>query len=687
MERKIMKTFKDPYATLSVSFDKGEVASLILGGREILQAKTPLFRLRLMDEKGESIVYTAYDAKAITEEADGARFAGFPEDISVRVSTEKSETALVNWCITVENRTGKLVEWVEFPNIVLKPLLKNGGDGKVLFPYNEGALVDDLDLREASPFPYREAEYPSLGAYSMFPNMLSSQFLCYLAGEYGFYCGAHDKKRGVKAIDFTKETGGVAFRFRTFCGRNFGEDYIMEYDTVWASFEGAWQDGAAIYRDWFEANLPEGLQKVSETPLPKWYEKLPLVISYPVRGLHDADMMEPNALFPYKNALPLVDEIAEKTKSQLLVLLMHWEGTAPWAPPYVWPPYGGERMFHDFADAIHERGHLLGVYCSGFGYTIKSNLVDDYDNLREYSEKGYAAAMCRGKDGEEIRSTICTTQRDGRDICVGSSLGREILNEAYQPLFESKVDYAQILDQNHGGGQYFCYGRDHGHAPCPGEWMTDEMKKLLASWKEKAAGKLLGCESAASEPFTPYLRFSDNRYELNWHLGEPVPLYAFLYHEYLHNFMGNQVSCGLDYKEDTMTCRMAYSFAAGDAMTIVLTPFGELMSNWGCHDFGYAPNKDNVLTFAMNMQKLQETDAKAFLIHGRMEKPEDYSSEKVMFHSTKGREILFPAVFTSKWSLNGETRQFFINHTAKEQTITFRGAKITIPALAGIAVE
>lgn len=682
-----MKTYQDLYSSLTVDFEKGEVSSLLLGGKEMLQARTPLYRLRLMDEKGESTVYTSYDAKKVTETDDGAFYTGFPEDIAVRVFALNDEKTLVKWRIEVKNNTSKLVEWVEFPNIVLKPLLKNGGEGKVLFPYNEGALVDDLDLREASPFPYREAEYPSLGAYSMFPNMLSSQFLCYLDGGKGLYFGAHDEKRGVKSIDFTKESDGVAFRFRTFCGGNFGENYVSGFETVWASFEGAWQDGAAIYRDWFEGHLPEGLKKASETALPKWYDSLPLVISYPVRGVHDADIMNPNALFPYENALPLVDEIAEKTKSQLLVLLMHWEGTAPWAPPYVWPPYGGEKMFHAFADALHEKGHLLGVYCSGFGYTLKSNLVDDYDNLKEYAEKGYAAAMCKGKDGKEIRSTICTTQRDGRDVCVGSELGREILNNAYQPLFESKVDYAQILDQNHGGGQYFCYSRDHGHAPCPGEWMTEEMKKLLTGWQKMAGDKLFGCESAASEPFTPYLRFSDNRYELNWHLGEPVPLFAFLYHEYLHNFMGNQVSCGLDYKEDTMTCRMAYSFAAGDAMTIVLTPMGTLMSNWGCHDFGYAPNKENALTFAANMQKLLETEAKAFLMHGRMEKPEEYSSDNVMFHSARGREITFPAVFSSKWSLEGVSRQLFINHTARAQTITFRGEEITVPALDAIAVE
>ena len=33
----------------------------------------------------------------------------------------------------------------------------------------------------------------------------------------------------------------------------------------------------------------------------------------------------------------------------------------------------------------------------------------------------------------------------------------ELLDEAYAPLFEeSGLDYVQILDQNHGGGQYFC---------------------------------------------------------------------------------------------------------------------------------------------------------------------------------------------------------------------------------------
>ena len=86
--------------------------------------------------------------------------------------------------------------------------------------------------------------------------------------------------------------------------------------------------------------------------------------------------------------------------------------------------------------------------------------------------------MCAGPDGKVAISRICTGQRKGYDICPASPVGREILKEAYMPLFESGVDYSQILDQNHGGGQYFCYSAEHGHAPAPGPWMTEEMVKL-----------------------------------------------------------------------------------------------------------------------------------------------------------------------------------------------------------------
>ena len=131
------------------------------------------------------------------------------------------------------------------------------------------------------------------------------------------------------------------------------------------------------------ACFPARITGRKNTDLPEWYTDNTLVVTYPVRGVHDMDRPEPNALFPYINALPHIDEIAGKTGMRPLALLMHWEGTAPWAPPYVWPPYGGVEAFNEFRDALHDRGHMLGVYCSGFGYTKRSNLIPEYDNTEK----------------------------------------------------------------------------------------------------------------------------------------------------------------------------------------------------------------------------------------------------------------------------------------------------------------
>ena len=562
--------------------------------------------------------------------------------------------------------------------------MANGGIGRILYPYNEGAIVDDMEFRERN-WRHHDAFYPSHGIFSVYPNMLFSQFLCYLFDGKGFYLGAHDEKRGVKQIDFYKTETGIAFQIRIFKGLQFGEDYVSEFPIVWETFDGDWQDGAEIYKKWYESHLPEGMKKVKDNDaLPEWYQDSPLVLSYPVRGVHDMDIMNPNALFPYENALPIIDEIAEKTKSRILVLLMHWEGTAPWAPPYVWPPFGGEEMFFNFQKKLHERKHLLGVYCSGFGYTKQSNLIAEYNKEKEYKEKGYEQAMCASPAGKVEISNICTGQRSGWDICVASEKAGEILDNAYRPLFESDIDYVQILDQNHGGGQYFCYSRDHGHPPAPGTWMTESMQKLLRSWNEKAGKTLFGCESSSADAFIPSLLFSDNRYELNWFVGQPVPLYAYLFHEYLRNFMGNQVCCGLTHKEENLCYRMAYSFTAGDCLTLVLTPDGNVFPNWGCHDFTFIPNREKTLTFIANMTKLYNEEAKPYLFDGRMIKTRQYECNTTFVTKTaEGVKLEVPTVLATAWKKNGKKAQVFVNHTDNDETVTFNGETFVVPALSG----
>lgn len=674
---------------ITIDPEKGCIVSVRAGGAEWLNGPAPLFTVQLRDAAGNRIRCRADEASSRVM-ADGTLiYRGFPADLTVRVMAEPVRMGL-DWHISIENRTALTIEWVDFPTVVLKPLRKNGGEGEILFPYNEGALVDDLKLREQSAFRHMEPEYPSLGAYAMFPNMICSQFMCYMTPGKGLYMGAHDAGRAPKGVDFAPYAGGVAMTFRLFSGVEPGADDSPDFAVRWEFFDGGWEDGAEIYRSWFEAHLPNHVKKMTDNSLlPAWYSDSPLVITYPVRGHHDMDIMEPNAFFPYCRALPMIDEIAARTGWRILVVLMHWEGTAPWAPPYVWPPYGGECAFNDFLCQLHQKGHLLGVYCSGFGYTERSNLIPAYDNAERIKKHRLKRGMCAAPGGAVLHSRICTGQRTGYDICVKSEVGRQILGEAYMPLFQSGVDYAQILDQNHGGGPYFCYSNHHGHPPVPGKWMTDAMRELLDSWNQCAPNMLFGCESAAAEPFIGNLLFSDNRFELNWHIGRPVPLYAYLYHEYLRGFMGNQVSCPFDSADegrtlDTLRMRMAYAFTAGDSMTLVMTPAGSLMANWGCRDFIHCPDFDKTMDFAANMRRLYDI-AKPFLWHGRMIKPLPFRAPAAAFELFKRTDI--PSVFSSAWEADGRHIQLFVNHTDEPVVCSFQNGPLVVPARDGVMID
>jgi hypothetical protein len=262
-------------------------------------------------------------------------------------------------------------------------------------------------------------------------------------------------------------------------------------------------------------------------------------------------------------------------------------------------------------------------------------------------------------------------------------VGHDLLAEAYAPLFESGLDYVQILDQNHGGGQYFCYSRDHGHPPTPGAWMTEHMQTMLTEWNHQAPGMLFGCESAAAEPFIGNLLFSDNRFELNYLIGTPVPLYAYLYHPYVRNFMGNQVCCLLRSDVDTLPYRLAYAFSAGDCMTLVLSPDGSLMSSWGTRDFAHAPNRDRALTLIANLTRFYREKAAPYLGLGKMIPADPVDcAEMTLPRYDASRSLRVPVLLSTAWEApDGSRAQILVNPTDAPQMATVAGKTMTVAPL------
>lgn len=663
---------------LSLNETKTALSSLTLDGVELLApVQEPLFSCRLRDRDHTARVFSAADADAVTMEASdngvALTYRWYEPGCTVRVAIAGGERFAFR--IAVENHTDCAVEWIDFPSVTYgKAMRAQGGDAAVLWGYNEGTLVDDARLKTSLTDP----EYPSLGGYPMYPYMISTQFTAFLTGEGGVYMGAHDTTMAPKAIDFACTENGTVFRTRFFCGGTYGGDVPAAYDTVWEAFTGDWHAAAELYRMAFRTILQPTLKTVAENDaLPDWYRHdMPLVLTYPVRGRHDMDKMEPNALFPYENVLPIVEEMEKRTGATVMVLLMHWEGTAPWAPPYVWPPYGGEAMFAAFRDKLHARGDLLGVYCSGFGYTEQSNLIESYNCADAIEKRDLRRGFCKSPEQTTPHSRICTGQRSGYDICDASAVGREILDEALAPLWQSGIDYAQVLDQNHGGTMYFCYAEDHGHPPVPGAWMMEATRSLLSDWKKSCPHTLLGCESAAADANIANLALSDNRYELCYTYGRAVPLYAYLFHPYLHNFMGNQVCAPFGGDTESLLYRLAYSFTAGDLLTLVLDvapgEAGDILPQWSLRDFTDKPDRDEVLSFAAQTHDWHAMYP-ALFAGAEMARSAAKCGTRTLHLPRLGRTMEESALLHTAWRdpASGKTVEFLANYTDAEETAVF----------------
>ena len=318
--------FKFDEGHVSLDLKNGFVSSLCYKGVEICAKKSPLFIVRLTDKNGDVSDFSSIDAKSVdvNEDLYTAAYSQFCVGVSVTLKLIPTKRG-VNVRFSVENNTDKIVEHVEIMPIILKPFVKNGGIGKMLYPYNEGVLVDDNDLRATCYLQYAEPQYPSMGSYGVFPNMIQSQFMAYLFGGTGLYVGAHDEKRGLKEIEYyaIDEQKNIKIEIRIYSGKGYGENFSIDYDMVYEFFDGDWYDGAQIYKKWFYEHLPLGLKKVKDNAeLPEWYHDFPLILTYPVRGYHEMDEMTANELFPYINAMPYVDKFSKQTGARIMVILM-----------------------------------------------------------------------------------------------------------------------------------------------------------------------------------------------------------------------------------------------------------------------------------------------------------------------------------------------------------------------------
>ena len=671
-----MFTLKSNRSSISFNNENGNIVSLKYGAKEFIGGETPLFDIKLLDKSGDAHILSSEDFTLTDTRLENAEISLTFEKEDMRVIANAKVGEQITFGITVSALDGFVTEWVNYPGIAVPDSLSDkGGDAKILWGFNEGSLIESMEVRQKSWFCYKEIEYPSIGLHSLFPGCIETQFMAYYDGEAGIYTASHDNECNLKGIDFYHRGGGIALSFKHFTGSDFGCAYTLPYPQVVQFFEGNWQDACEIYRAWFEENHASDFVKIKDNPhIPRWYKESPVIITYPVRGKFDTDVMTPNKLFPYINVMPHVERFEKELGSKVMILLMHWEGTAPWAPPIVWPPYGGEEKLRELIDALHERGDVLGVYCSGLGWTINSKL-DDYNTEKLFEEKGLSKEMCLSPKGELPYSKICTSQRTGYDMCPVRDFTKSTVKGEVQAMASAGIDYVQLMDQNHGGTSYLCYSREHGHPPVPGFWQVKAVKELLSEAKEGYDKLLLGCESAAGESYIPQLGFSDNRFELTYAHGKPVPVYSYIYHQYVNNFMGNQVCADSfivpsDFPESYYE-RLAYGFCAGDLLTLIINEDGEIDRSWGKNrSIDFTPDQSATLKFVATLNYFRRNYPE-YLHTGKMVKGLKINGRLIDMPRRNNGVCTVPAVHTAAYeSDDGSVAEMLVNWQSVEEIVT-----------------
>lgn len=669
------KTLKQEAADteLRISANNGVLLGMTWRGHELLRPGTALFSLGMLADDG---AMTPVDSRCFKDWRTQSRRQGLRIEASgcaeypslrVRVDVRGAANGVFRFRprVTGVPTTSRLC-WlaapiVEFPN-----------DGELFWPRTSGALVKGAALQK----PMQTYGWPNHQRGGQFPGLAPMQFMAYMRNGVGLYIAAEDRQHGPKQFEYGcgSEPTAVQLQVQVFTGCAPGEDYAPDWDLVLRPFAGDWMDAAGLYRSWLKRD-----RRLPQLPrdYPPWLATSPIIMCTMVRGRHRISE-EPNEFFPLLRILPHLRRFRSLLDSRMMVLLMRWEGTSPWAPPYIWPPLGGVEAFVEFLQTVHDEGDLLGVYASGVAWTQYSK-IGRYDRRQDCDEE-LLSQVVRGPKGE-LEAASCSNIRLGYDLCVTENWPRQVVKDEIRKVAAVGVDFCQFFDQNEGGAARYCFAAHHQHPPTPGPWATQAMRSLQEECcdmlRDMNSPMLLGTEAEAAEPYLGGLAFNDARFTYGYHVGMSVPAYSFIFHEYVATFMGNQVGVNwqFDYQRcpDNLLYRTAWGFTAGYLLSINLGPGGVL--HWGAASpwDEPPPEQEPVVTLLKNLNHLRR-QYPDFLLHGRMEKPClhcECGEFSVYFLKDRCEQV--PAVMQSSWRNRGGARlELLVNYTRQAQAVTIR---------------
>lgn len=502
------------------------------------------------------------------------KIGGFDINVVCTVVLE-SDVDTSKWRIQVFNKSGMAIKYIQYPVLhVPFQLGESAEDDKILLPKEDGCLLGNPSLsswqgnREDCWFNQRY-DYPHEGRET--PCGLSAQLLAYYDHEGGLYIAAHDgegnrKKLGpiwerredIQYFDFTP----------VHCMSEVANnDFICSYDTVLGCFTGDWQAAADIYKKWAITQKWCSKRIAERSDIPEWIKEGAFFFNFRLRYQEDG-----------VEFLERVPKYLERWKAKLnipmVAMMCGWEKVGEWVGPDYFPPYGREK-FKRMCERIKGQGiRPFPFGLSGLKLPIRKlinqdwpqpELAIDYNNRKAFREQ-YQPYAAKNADGTFVTDAKIQSW-DGLHgyACVATPQARKQIYGAAMELVKNYGAQICQADQVFGGGAPACYEISHGHAPGRGKWQTEALQGIYEDVRRD--GKLKDPDFAFSQEFQSelYLQHLDIYHCRNY--DQPrglvaVPLFSYLYHEYIPSYGGDWSS----FLEDNTSGvhYFAYNFVYGN---------------------------------------------------------------------------------------------------------------------------
>jgi hypothetical protein len=609
-------------------------------------------------------------------------------DLAAEVTVVCEEgSGLTLWSIAIENRTGRAIHSVRFPQLLAVPTIGQGADDCLVLPAMPGTLIRNPAEN------WRNGQSVSLH----YPGNMSAQFLAYQDRSAGVYLAGRNTVGYPMSLAVVKQPDGFRLQHNYLPaadGRHKPAEIRWEspYPVAFGVTQGTWCDSADLYKSWAVRQPWCARTLVQRSDIPAWWKQGADVYTCEVRR-YDGRRTCTGSYYP--ELLEHLDTWQRKIEGPLVAMLAGWENHRRWTAGDYFPVFDAPRARQVIAQ-LHQREIRPFFFLSGLFYTYWN---EGRDGGRIPSAEKHQASFVvdqhSGKPREYVLNESSPSgdwKRHSYQFCAAAPQTRAFFLNVIDQAHALGVDVLQ-MDQTTSGAGDVCYSAAHGHAPGPGLYQSQAFWDLLDVMRKHGKSRSADFVLFHEEPYEQLIPHLDGIHtreymEASWYRGYPgaigIPLFSYLYHEYAIAYGGD--SAGLSKQNDRGLVRAhAVNLVTGR------TPGGSI---WSSHRSMFEAHGDQI-AMLRNHCRLLKTRAQECLMLGRMLHPyelavPDLGLTVAMHRGPKWtrQPLPTPAVLTSSWqSPAGRIGHLFVNISEKPQPLTISLDTRNLPAAEAYDVE